>query len=248
MIPQPTDIEKWPWRVKVTTLGRFELLLEGESPDYSRKVPKKVLSLLKAIIAYGGINVSEQKLQDALWPDQDGDAAYRSLTTTLHRLRKLLGNAKSVQQAGGEIALNSQLCWIDARAFQDRLDQAVGSNEQIQHAIALYRGSFLAQEDNAPWVAPMRERLRAKFIRAVANLGASLEAADRPETAIDLYLRGIEADSLVEPFYQGLMRCYEKLNRRSEALSAYRRLRETLSITLGVPPSSASQRLFETLR
>ena len=94
----------------------------------------------------------------------------------------------------------------------------------------------------------MRERLRAKFIQAVANLGASLEAADRPETAIDLYLRGIEADSLVEPFYQGLMRCYEKLNRRSEALSAYRRLRETLSITLGVPPSSASQRLFETLR
>ena len=88
----------------------------------------------------------------------------------------------------------------------------------------------------------------AKASHTLASVGASLEATDRPETAIDLYLRGIEADSLVEPFYQGLMRCYEKLNRRSEALSAYRRLREMLSITLGVEPSSASRRLFESLR
>ena len=94
----------------------------------------------------------------------------------------------------------------------------------------------------------MRERLRSKFIQEVAKLGVSLEATDRPETAVGLYLRGIEADSLVEPFYQGLMRCYERLNRRTEAISAYRRLRETLSITLGLKPSSATQRLFETLR
>ena len=248
LAPPSLDIENWPWPVKVHALGRFELLIDGESPEYSRKVPKKVLALLKAIIAFGAKDIPEQKLLDALWPDQDGDAANRSLTATLHRLRKLLGDAKAILQAGGEITLDRKCCWVDAQAFEERLERAAGNDEPVGRAIALYRGAFLVQEDNAPWAASARERLRAKFIQAIGKLGNSLEISGAHELAIDLYLRGIEADNLVEPFYQGLMRCYDKLNRRTEAVSAYRRLRETLSITLGVPPSSASQRLFEALR
>jgi LuxR family transcriptional regulator, maltose regulon positive regulatory protein len=248
IVPEPRDVEDWPWPVKVYTLGRFELLVDGQSPDYSRKVPKKVLSLLKAIVAFGATDVPEQKLLDGLWPDQEGDAANRSLTATLHRLRKLLGHASAIRQAGGEISLDRQCCWVDVLAFEERFERAAGNDESIKHAIALYRGAFLAQEDNVSWAAPARERLRAKFIQVVGKLGKSLEGSDSHESAIELYLRGIEADSLVEPFYQGLMRCYDKLNRRTEAISAFRRLRETLSITLGVSPSSASQHLFETLR
>ncbi|MEQ1879743.1 MAG: bacterial transcriptional activator domain-containing protein [Burkholderiales bacterium] len=90
--------------------------------------------------------------------------------------------------------------------------------------------------------------IRLETISVAGKLGEAWEKAGRHEAAIDLYSRGISADPLVEPFYQGLMRCYDKLNRRTEAASAYRRLRETLSIVLGVAPSSASQRLFEALR
>ena len=97
-------------------------------------------------------------------------------------------------------------------------------------------------------VGKLRERLRSKFIQAVGKQGALLEKTGSYEQAIELYIRGIEADGLVEFFYQGLMRCYEKLDRRAEAASTYRRLRQTLSVTLGVPPSSESQRLFATLR
>jgi DNA-binding SARP family transcriptional activator len=245
--PPSADVENWPWPVKVYTLGRFELLIEGESPTYSRKVPKKVLALLKAIIAFGSHEVPEQKLLDALWPDQDGDAARRSLAATLHRLRKLLANDSAVRQAGGNLTLDERSCWVDATAFENRLHHGGDAAQASEAAILLYRGAFLAQED-APWAMPMRERLRAKFIHAVGKLGVPFEGLGRYESAIDLYVRGIEADNLVEPFYQGLMRCYDKLNRRTEAVSAYRRLRDTLSITLGVPPCSATQRLFETLR
>ena len=98
------------------------------------------------------------------------------------------------------------------------------------------------------WAVPMRERLRAKFIHVVGKLGSSFEADGCYDKAIELYARGIDADDLVETFYQGLMRCYEHLDRRAEAASAYRRLRQTLSVTLGIPPSDESQRLFATLR
>ena len=246
--PSPRDVEDWPWPVKVIALGKFYLLVDGNHPEYTRKVPKKVLTLLKVLISFGAQDVPEQKVLDALWPDQEGDAANRSLTATLHRLRKLLGNAGAIHLSGGKITVDRQYCWVDAQAFEDRIERAASGEERIEHAIAVYRGAFLAQEDDAHWAVPLRERLRAKFVQAIGKLGKSLENSNQHDAALGLYLRGIEADNLVEPFYQGLMRCYEKLNRRTEAIGAYRRLRETLSVTLGVPPSSVSQRLFEALR
>lgn len=248
VVPEPLDVEAWPWPVKVYTLGKFELLIDGERPAYSRKIPKKVLALLKSIIALGSNEVPEQKLLDALWPDDEGDAARRSLTATLHRLRKLLAIDDAILQAGGKLTLNANYCWVDVMAFESRLDQRGGPCEPPGSAIPLYRGSFLAQEEDAPWAVPLRERVRVKFIQAIGKEGGALETTGCFDQAIELYLCGIEADSLVESFYQGLMRCYEKLDRRTEAASAYRRLRQTLSVTLGVQPSTESQRLFATVR
>ena len=112
----------------------------------------------------------------------------------------------------------------------------------------LYRGNFLHGDDAAPWAASMRERLRGKFIRLVDAMGKDHEGIGQHEEAIAIYSRGIDTDDLVEPFYRGLMRCHEKLGRRAEAASAFRRLRQALSVTLGLKPSVESQRLFEELR
>jgi DNA-binding SARP family transcriptional activator len=60
-------------------------------------------------------------------------------------------------------------------------------------------------------------------------------------------MRGLDADSIIEPFYQGLMRCYARLDRRAEAAAAYRRLKQILSVTWASrpprPPSASTARL-----
>ena len=45
-----------------------------------------------------------------------------------------------------------------------------------------------------------------------------------------------------------LMRCCAKLDRRTEAIGAYRRLRRTLSVTLGPHPSANSEKPYRSLR
>ena len=45
-----------------------------------------------------------------------------------------------------------------------------------------------------------------------------------------------------------LMRCCAKLDRRTEAIGAYRRLRRTLSVTLGPHPSASSEKPYQSLR
>ena len=44
------------------------------------------------------------------------------------------------------------------------------------------------------------------------------------------------------------MRCYKKLGRRAEAVNAYRRLERMLSITLGLKPAAATERLYQSIR
>ena len=45
------EIESWPWHLKIFTLGRFEIRVDGKPVQFSGKVQKKPLLLLKALIA-----------------------------------------------------------------------------------------------------------------------------------------------------------------------------------------------------
>ena len=66
-------LEEWPYPIKIYTLGRFEIIRDDEPLHFSGKEQKKPLELLKALIAFGGRDVPEERLTDALWPDADGD-------------------------------------------------------------------------------------------------------------------------------------------------------------------------------
>jgi DNA-binding SARP family transcriptional activator len=124
-----------------------------------------------------------------------------------------------------------------------------GTNlEPQEKALSLYAGSFLPEDGEEPWSVPARERLRAKFVHSLVALGKHLERKSLFDEAIVWYHKGLDADPIVESFYQGLMRCYAGLDRRTESIAVYRRLRQTLSITLGIPPSSTTEKLYQTVR
>ncbi|WP_076999946.1 BTAD domain-containing putative transcriptional regulator [Variovorax sp. KK3] len=249
--PPSQELPHWPWPVRVRTLGGFELRVDDRPVEFGRKAPRKTLALLKAVVARGGA-APEGVLLDTFWPDETGDAAARSLAAAVRRLRGLLGTDDAVVQQGGQLSLDRALVWVDAWAFERVLAtaraKAAADGTALGEALALYRGAFLAEEEGESWPVAQRERLRGKFIQAVADHASALEHAQRPEEAIAFYLRGLEADDVVEPFYQGLMRCYHRLDRLPEAVSAYRRLKQTLSVTLSLPPSAGTEKLYRSLR
>ncbi|BCT91319.1 hypothetical protein LYSHEL_03430 [Lysobacter helvus] len=243
------DPPGWPWPFEVRMLGRFEVLRDGQPLAFSRKVPKKTLALLKAVVALGGRSVSEQRLIDALWPDEEGDAAARALDATVLRLRTLLGDPRAIAQRGGRVAIDAERVWVDVFAFEQALaSDGQGSGPALQRALELYGGAFLAEDEGEAWPVAARERLRGRFIHALARQAEAFEAAGDDDRAIAAYLRGIDADPAIESFYQGLMRCYDRLGRRGEAIAAYQRMRQILSITLGLQPSAGSERMYQQLR
>jgi DNA-binding SARP family transcriptional activator len=237
--------------VRVFNFGQFRVLVDDKPLTFTRKVPKKPISLLKALIALGGRNVAMDSLVDALWPDEEGDSAHDACWLSLHRLRKLLGATDAIHLADGRMSLDPERVWTDVSAFEHALatvPDGQADATDLDRALSLYKGDFLAGEPDAPWATPLRERLRGKFIHQLERHAQRLEDLGQWDQAVAWYLRGIDADPMAEAFYQGLMRCHQEQGRVAEAMSAYRRLKQTLSVTLGISPSPATEAVARALR
>ncbi|MET0217013.1 MAG: BTAD domain-containing putative transcriptional regulator [Burkholderiales bacterium] len=257
LTPISTAIPAWPWPLRIYTLGKFAIECDGKPLRSSGKAQHKPLDLLKALIAFGGRDVNTRILTEALWPDADGDAAQGAFDATLHRLRRLLGVDNAVQLKDGKLSLNENLCWVDAWTFEQacRQEEAADADRGIESIARearlirrLYRGPFMASEDDQPWMLQSRERLRGLFRRRVTALGQVLESRYQWDQAIELFQQALDIDPIAEEMYQHLMLAQRELGRLADALDIYRRCRETLSLSLGIRPSPTTEAIHRSLR
>lgn len=248
------------WPVEIRTLGRFELVLEGKPVHFSGKARRKPLLLLKMLVALGCTGVKEEELTDLIWPDADGDRAHSAFTTTLWRLRSLIGCNKAIEVHEARVSLNPRYCWVDIRHFEEilhRLDslpeaairkETDGSEagesvlQLAERALQLYGGRFLPAEENLSWVMPMRSRMNSRFSSLILRLGKHLEASDQWEKAATHYRAAVETgETADEEIFQRLMICYHRLDQPDKAIDTYQR---ALAASLGRRPSPGTEAIY----
>jgi hypothetical protein len=105
--PQRTNVHnEWPYRVDISCLGQFTIQLDGNRISTgSGKAQRKPRELLFHLIVANGRDLEQDWLADERWPDADGDQSIHSLTTTIYRLRKLIG-AQAVIHEDSHVRLN----------------------------------------------------------------------------------------------------------------------------------------------
>lgn len=249
LLPPDSLTPDWPWPVAVRTLGKLELVLDGNIVKASGKVPQRPLMLLKALLCGGEAGKLQAIIADQLWPETE--FAKSAVNVTIHRLRKLLGNDAAVTVASGTVALNRNLVWSDVSALGrvcSQVENLPGEAcpEEVRRLsgtlLDLYRGPFCDGEESS-WLMAARDRCRNHFLAAVSGLGKRLEAHGAWSDAIHLYLHALDTEPLAEAIHRGLMRCAHARNDPAAAFSAYRRCRDTLSIVLSRQPSAETQKL-----
>ncbi len=195
---RPEELVEWPWPMAVRTFGGFQLTVGGLPPP---KAGKKPIDLLKALICLGAEEVRQDAIEDALWPEAEGDMARISLKTTLSRLRKVIGE-KSIEVREGKVAMNRKLVWLDVWALESLAERVSdlsrvrsGSPDDIERlghlVFDIYRGDFLASDDG-PWTARARGRLKETFAKTIERLGRMLSEAGRLDRATALYERAVD--------------------------------------------------------
>jgi LuxR family transcriptional regulator, maltose regulon positive regulatory protein len=258
MLPESPDIENWPWPVKIYTLGRFEVLKDGEVLRFEGKAQRKPIELAKMLVALGGRDVSANKLIDLMWPKPSAGDGQKAFDITVHRLRRLLGCDEAVQVTARSVSLNPQLVWVDVWALERRLAPLIPAvnavlpeigllESEAPHVLNLYRGHFLADETEEPWQIVLKNRLSGRFQRFVLRLGEHWESRQIWPRAAELYQRAIELDPLGETFYRRQMVCLHAQGHRAEAIEVFRCCRQTLSVMLGVPPTGETEAVYRQL-
>lgn len=252
----PIEVRNWPWRLKIYVLGRFAVIKDGVPLQFNKKAPRKPIDMLRVIVSFGGKNVPEDKISDVLWQDAEGDAAHVAFTTTLKRLRCLLGVDDAILLSNGCVTLNPRYCWADVFTFDHLVARAKacsdnGADEQavgfLEAAIEMFDAGFNVSFDEDPWAILFYERVKNKYIRSVIRLGSYWETAGKNEKAAECYMKGIENQPLSEELYQRLISCLLAHGQKAEALVLYNRLTKALNELLGIEPSSATKQLQNEL-
>jgi DNA-binding SARP family transcriptional activator len=119
--------------------------------------------------------------------------------------------------------------------------------QNLEQAIALYRGDYLADEADVPWAVNAREALRERFLTALHDLAELRLDADAYAAAIGLARRGLEQDRLREPFYRVLMQAHARAGDVASALQSYERCRRALDEELGAAPSVQTRALHAAI-
>lgn len=197
-LPAPPRAPRhWPWPVRLRCLGGFDVLVDGAPPAIGAKAPKKPLELLRALVALGGPDgaVPLARIEHALWPDLEGDAARNACHVALHRLRRLLGDERTIAVREARLALDRERVWADVWAFDELAERLAERPVQAaqRELLELYRGAFLAGDD-AAWAQAPRQRLRGRFLRTGAALAEALDRAGEHEAASALRERIADAD------------------------------------------------------
>jgi hypothetical protein len=186
LLPSSTPItsERWPFRLRIRCLGAPSIEIDGVPLAPRGKVQRMPLALLRALVSHGAFNagsVGEAEIAESLWPDSEGDAGRGALHTTLHRLRKLLGDDQAITLSGGALRIDPARVWLDVGALSCAL---ADKQPQVERIMSLYRGPLFAGEDEWPFVLAARERLHQRVLRILERLaGQAAQDGERAEAA-----------------------------------------------------------------
>ena len=171
--------------IQIQTFGGFDIVIHGKKIMQSRKAKRKPIELLKVLVASRYEWVDQETIQDQLWPDSEGDAAAQAVYTTLHRLRKLLGQSDIIERRDGKLRLNRDQVDTDIDRFylqvnyvmrclheQCNLDQCQKMVDELQNLLQLH---FLPHDSHIPSVLHTRAQLTRKCNALFERLKVSVD-------------------------------------------------------------------------
>lgn len=242
--------ESWPWSIKVRVLGDFRIERDGAVVDLGAKAPTRALDILRMLAVSKDHACPIESLQDALWPDLDGDQAKAACEQALHRLRKLLGAGDLIAQREGRLRLAADRVWVDLADWEGRLQRLSGAEAPQAELERLFRdfsGPLLFRGQTAGWAQPVADRVENKFVELALRLGKPCEARGDGRAAQAHYLRALEIVPHSARLSHALIKARIAQGDAAGAIDEYSRYERMLKAAGADDPSPAIRALVQPL-
>jgi DNA-binding SARP family transcriptional activator len=188
-----------------------------------------------------------------LWGDEAPSSAAKALQVNVSRLRGTLGAAGDrVETVGGGYRLRVEPGELDAETFERAYERSralapAEAAPALREAIALWRGTALADVRYEPWA--QGEIRRLEELRAAAieeRVAAELELGEHARVVGEL--EPLVAEFPLRERLRALqMLALYRSGRHADALAAYRAARAKLDAELGLEPGPELRRLEQQI-
>lgn len=255
-------------RLSLSFLGPWQVTLEGEAVTNFKY--DKVRALLAYLATEADRPHRRETLMGMLWPELPETAARNNLRQVLVTLREAIGDRTAeppfllTSRATIQFNPNGD-AWLDVTTFSDLLsacdrhphrnpDSCKTCARNLQKAVALYRGPFLAEfflSDSVAfeeWALLKREWLQRQMLVALTRLTAYHERRGQYDQACLYARRQLELEPWREEAHRQLMRLHVLSDERSAALAQYEQCRRVLAEELGVEPEAETTALYKQIR
>lgn len=234
--------------LQIRLLGMLQI---SDSGNVLPALPtQKAIGLLGYLTLHAEKVLSREHLAELFWPDRPRVNARRSLHTAIWQIRSIFKEA-GMDPDHFLIATSTTVSWsprveywLDVPEFEKEATQS--SPQILQHAIDLYRGSFLANvyED---WCLEERYRLEAYYLRALTKLISYYLGINRFSVGIETCRLLLKADPLNEVAHRGIMLSNYQLGNRSAAIEQFHECSRLLRKELNIDPSEETRELFQAI-
>jgi WD40 repeat protein/DNA-binding SARP family transcriptional activator len=234
--------------MEIRLLGPIEASLDGRPVALGPPQQRGVLAMLALEV---GRTVSTDRLIEGLWGERAPPSAHKLVQLYVSHLRKLLDGAEAeivTRGRGYELRLDADR--VDAARFERLVAAAMragSSNGEARDALALWRGTPLADVADEPFAAAEIRRLEQLRLQA-AELAIDADLAAGRHNEVIGELEGLVAEEpLREQLHAQRMLALYRSGRQAEALNAYRDLRGMLVEQIGVEPGPELRRLHQAI-
>lgn len=209
---RPKEPVTAPTRVRITTLGRFGVDIDGEEVPTSDWGSRRARQLCKRLVAARGWPVTRDELIDLLWPDESGRSKLSArLSVQLSAVRRVLG--------GGVVA-DRESVRLDTATVSTDLEDLFRADGDAA-IVATYTGEFLPEDIYDDWTQGPRSEARTLFVSAARRLGTEATATADHARAAGIARRLIATDRYDEAAHRLLVDSLLAASETAEARRAH---------------------------
>lgn len=203
------------------------------SKDQSRT--KKVWVLLEYLIANRHSEISQEKLIDLLWGEEECDAPLNALKNLIYRCRKTLSVLDPEQKDNFIIFERNTYAWnndipmkVDIEQFDEDYHLAVrtatSEEERMRYfleAISLYQGEFLPKSSYSSWVISKNAYYAGLYNECILRVAPLLSKDGNYEQIMRICEHAVELYPFEEQIHKLLIEAYLKEKQPGKALRHY---------------------------
>lgn len=242
--------------VIIRTLGEFSLQAGEKKISDRDNRTKKVWLLLAYLICQRGRAVSQKKLIDQFWGEDEGCSnPENALRITFHRLRGQLdqlwpgaGRELILHKDGGYIWNDQVPMVLDCDRFDQLCNLKTEDEEQrldaMLEALELYGGDFLTRQSSEVWVIPISTHFHNLYVSAALTAAGMLSQRGRHKEAAQICRRAIAAEPYHESLHQLLMKELAAAGDQKGAGAVYDALSRRLFDDFGIRPSEETKAVY----